>query len=142
MKITLEGAEADCVLILAARYAKGEMAVKTDGNWPALGLTQENHIPVLTALEHYGIIGDVMSHYGGSEFAEFTIRPIATQAARSCQARREKENERKDIVEIVRLTLRKHPVTAWSFLAFVAIGALLAFVNQVLAFLKNIHVID
>jgi hypothetical protein len=53
-----------------------------------------------------------------------------------------KKLERKDIVELVKLTLKKHPVTAWGFIVFVAAGAVLAFVNQVLTFLEKIGVFN
>src|SRR5438874_754556 len=46
--------------------------------------------------------------------------------------------ERKDVVESVKLTLRNHPIAGWLFILFLALGALLAFVNQLLEFLKNV----
>lgn len=137
----LKGIEVECVKRLAERFERGETHLRIFGKWEQLGLTNENFIPVLTMMVSLGVIQEDNKH-AGQPFRSFAITAKSAILARQIEEHAKKQAERKDIVEIVKLTLRKHPVTAWSFLVFLAIGGLLAFVNQVLTFLKNIKAID
>jgi hypothetical protein len=65
-------------------------------------------------------------------FLAFTITMAGIHEAEKA------ENEGTDIVESVKLTLRKHPVAGWFFVAFSAVVALATAVNQIVGALKAI----
>ncbi len=99
---------------------------------------EEHRVAVMAMMEGRGLIGGRMDE-AGYPFAYFTIEPAVLIAAREIE---DKEREKKDMIESLKFTVRRHPATAWSFIIFVAVGAALAFINQVLTFLKNIRAID
>lgn len=140
MTATLQGAELDCILILAKLYAENKMQVVVNGNWESIGLSEANCHPVLTMLAMYRMISEY-SHRT-PKTASFTIEPTVVQAARVHEKNLKAKADGKDIVEIVKLTLRKHPLTAWAFIVFVSFTAILTAINQLIGFLKNIRVID
>lgn len=101
---------------LAEQFEMGK--IHHHGDTDSLGLPRASKFAVLKLFEEQGYIKEPI-HTVGDFYSYFLITSKTSQAVRFME---EKKNERKDIVELVRLTLRKHPVTAW---CFIALGALL-----------------
>lgn len=139
MSISLQGAEIECAKRLAKWFEEGKDWVTKDVD--ALGLTLQNCDQVLATMELAGIISGAI-HSTGGQFDMFRITPRALQAARQIEEQTKKNTEAKDIVESVKLTLRRHPVAGWVFVAFVALGGVLTFANQALTFLKHVGLIQ
>jgi hypothetical protein len=137
MNVTLKDAEIACVKKLAELYAEGKVEWSGNEGWADVGLSDENYSQVLGMMESIGAISAV-SHAMGAPFFFFNIDVKAVQIAREIEHQEAKSQERKDIVELVKLTLRKHPFTAWAFLIGVGLLGLLAAANQVISFLQNI----
>ena len=120
MDATLKGAEIACIKELAKRFEEGR--VNTKFKPEEFGLTAEESHPVLLTMQLVGAI----SEFWVDDGTVVTISANAVQLARQYEAEEAKKKEGKDIVELVKLTLRKHPVTAWAFIIFGVLLALLA----------------
>lgn len=140
MNATLKGAEIDCVKALAKAFEEGKLQWSDDGDLSPLGLTEENFARVMKMMELCGAITEVVHTHDG-DFSFFNISPRAVLLARQIEEQEAKSQERKDIVEIVKLTLKKHPLPAWSFLIFTAITFLAVGVHNIIAVLKDFGVI-
>ena len=137
MELALSDVEIVCLKKLAVLFAQGKEWWTCGAGWESIGLTPENFYPVLTSLERYGYINKV-THTTGSPFSMFKIDASAVQAVRAIAAQEEKRQEGKDIVELVRLTLRKHPVTAWTLILLTALLAVVTGLNQFISLFKNL----
>jgi hypothetical protein len=151
MAIALSEVEVACLKKLAELFEKG--CDSHDGNPEAIGLTADNYYPVLKMLEQHGFIEDAI-HTTGGFYTLFRINASAVQTVRAIEERTRKQEEeeqrqreeeekrrleRKDIVEYVRVTLRKHPVLGWLCVAGIALTALITVLNQLLSLLKNLN---
>lgn len=139
METSLKGSEIVCVKKLAALFEANKSTWRSQ-EWSELGLDGNNYSQVLSLMESIGAITGVI-HTTGGRFFYFTIDVNAVQIARQIERQEEKDNERKDIVELFRLTLRKHPVTAWGTIIGVGLMALIAAANQIITFLRAIGII-
>jgi hypothetical protein len=141
MGVTLKGVEIVCVKALAKCFEENRSVWTSPDGWEEIGLTAENYGPVLDLMEMCGAIENV-THTMGDRFAYFTITPQAVQIAREIEAqdeqRQAKEKEGKDIVEHVKVTLRKHPVMGWLCVVAIALVAVATALNQFLSLFKNL----
>jgi len=116
-----------------------------NNDWESIGLTSETFLPVLGMLKEYGFIENV-THMSSTRFAVFGVSPAAVQAVReieaNIEAKKVKSQEGKDYVESLKLTLKRHPATAWTFIIITAIGFLAVLVHNVMAVLQDFHIID
>lgn len=135
MDPTLVGAERDCVRGLAKLFGEGHTSWSSQWTWDRIGLTEANFVPVLGMMERIGAIRNV-SHTSQQRFSFFVIDATAVQLGRTLDEADKKGSERKDIVELVRLTLRKHPIAAWAFIAFMGLSTLITVGNQLVSLLK------
>ena len=137
MGVTLKGVEIDCVKMLAKCFEEGKPRWSGTDGWEAIGLTEANYYQVLSLMESIGAIGNVQAT-SGSLFHYFTITPQAVQIARQIEDQEKKRLEGKDIVEHVKVTLRKHPITGWAAVVLIALVALVTALNQLVSLFKNL----
>lgn len=124
MEFEFNEAEVKCVKCLAKAFAEGRLhADMQKGDWESVGVTAENYNGVLSIMEEYGLISKPF-HHGPSRFLMFTVEPKAMVLARAIENKELEDAKGKDIVESIKITLKRHPVTAWSFLGFTAFGAI------------------
>jgi len=126
--------EMTCVSKLAECYERNEISITKDDLPQFLGLAPDRVVPVLTMMEELGIISQVINAVG-SRFISFKITSKAVQTAREIQ-----KVTPMDIMEQVRLTLRQKPATAWPILFFLAIGAVVTVLNQLIGLLEKLGV--
>jgi hypothetical protein len=137
MPIVYNEAEIACIQELSQRFENGTTRVGTKGDeyfYDADGLKAE-FLPILTILKEHGIISNV-THTHRGKFAVFTITSEAARVAREIAILRKEEEGNKDIVEQFRKSIRRHPITGWGLIAFLAIGFLLTLANQLVSLLK------
>ena len=101
-------------------------------DWHTIGLTNENHIPVLSLLEHHGLI-EVLVRTFDEEFGAFKISPLAVQVARDMDKQEKKSQEPKDLVDEFRNMARKTKAIAISILAVSVFVVVITGVNQLLS---------
>lgn len=135
--------EIACLKLLGEAFNKG--TTRWDGgNWAEIGLTEENHVSVLRFLNEIGAIEFREEEYVRATvpYSIFSIRAHAAELAREIADKEEESKEGKDIVEIVKLTLKKHPLTAWAFIIFLAITGAATAITQIAGALKALKIID
>jgi hypothetical protein len=112
---------------------KGQMA-PLDEIAERLGVEGPRLNALMHTMEDNGLIAEV-KHTQSHRFFQFTIDGRAVQVARSLAR---KESERPDIVEQIRLSLRRHPWTAWPIRVLLAVVFVATGVNQIVQLLKNL----
>ncbi len=140
MRGQLNETEIECVRRLAKLFESGEPHWQDENDCEQLGLTSSTYPQTIATMEHIGVI-DSVSNLGGKPYTRFRVTPLAVQMVREWAAEEERKKEVKDIVEMVKLTFRRHPFTAWAFIVFVVLGALITAANQLLSLLKSIGII-
>jgi hypothetical protein len=134
----LDDAENECVKSLAAHFEKGQFWRNFEIE-NALNLSPEKRNAVLTTMEEMGIITEV-THTTSERFFLYKITSKAVQFAR---ARSEQEKgQPMDIVEQVKLTIRRKPIGAWVIIIFIVLTALFTLINQFLGVLKTLRIIE
>ena len=134
MEAHITGTQATFVKRIAELYLKGDIYVVSPGErgdlTEELGMTPENRQAVLTAIEAFGIIGDVDYSSDTGGFA-FEITSKAVQAARDIQRQEAGRSEPRSIVAELQSTAKANPVWAWVIVGFVILTAAVTLVNQV-----------
>jgi hypothetical protein len=148
MSITLNDTEAACLKKLAERFESGEATWGVTA-MEEMGLTVQNYKTVLSVLERYGYIKDPKHNLKTGSYGLFTIdasavlavRALAEEEKNKLTEEEKKKQEGKDIVEHVKVTLRKHPQLGWVVLVLMSATALITVANQLVSLLKNLNVI-
>ncbi len=132
--------EQTCIRILAALFEQGEVflsnpqeRLKASG----LELAPAEFEPLMQMMQGYGVITSCR-HTTGKRFAIVTVTPEAVRLVRDFDKQQSEAQKPKDIVTMANDAIRKHPVAGWLVVSILALTALLAFVNQVIQFLKNV----
>lgn len=136
--MTLKGPEIECVKKLAERFESGKLLWRERNNWEAIGLTNENCVPVLTLLEEIGAIKE-MGRSSAGPFMMFSITAKAVIYAREIESNLAKENEPKDFVDEVKSMARKNKWLAIAIITVTVIVAVITGVNQGISLVKNIR---
>lgn len=138
-EVALQGPEIDCIKALAKLFESGQPDWRA-GDLESLGLTNENYHQVLSQIQMFRGIASEETDRG--DFYWFTIKPEVVQLARKIAEEEKKNQEGKDLVESLKLTLRKHPVTAWGLIVFFAIITLATAITQIGGALKVLRIIN
>jgi hypothetical protein len=138
-KPPLNEVEARCIKLLAKLYADGQQVWSRQTALSTIGLTEANYSQVLGLLESIGAIRDVQHNMTeAGRFFSFRTDARAVQIARELEAQEEKENERKDILEQLKVTMKRHPFGG-RVTAILALVLLLATaVNQISGALRTL----
>ena len=145
MEITLKGAEIECAKKLAQCYSEGRQLWSRSSDdkpedWEQIGCTESNYEQVLGQMELVGAISDI-THCLGARWYTFTIDPRAVQIARALESQEEKSKEGKDILESIKLTLKKHPVAGWLIAFGAGIVLLATAITQIHGAMKALGIV-
>jgi hypothetical protein len=140
MTLILSDVEKTCLKKMAELHEKGERLWKRDLGWESIGLTEESFLPVLSGFQGYGFIENVQ-HTLRTRFVMFAISATAVQTARDIAEQEKKLQEGKDIMEHVKVTLRKHPVAGWVIVVFTTVLIVATAITQIAGALKVLGLI-
>ena len=140
MEIEFNEDEVKCIKCLAKAYATGAgRADLQKEDWETVGVTADNYISVISIMEECGFISGAF--HAHRRFLMFAIEPKVLIAARAVEANELEEAKGKDIVESIKVTLRRHPITARLFIAFTGVGAFLIVLHNFMAVLQDFKLI-
>ena len=141
MGLTLNESEVGCLKKLAALYEQGVITwhAHLGGGWESIGVTAENHRPVLGMMQQYGFLERPV-HTSEGYYTLFTISPSAVQAVRELELEKKKLDSR-DIVEHIQASVRRHPFWGYAVLAGLAVTFAVTAANQLVSLLKNLGVL-
>lgn len=131
MDIRLDAVERACVKQLADLFERGETVVFLE----QLDLPAERRTAVLSLMEEFKVIRDVMGDTG-ERFRKFQTTAKASQVAR--EIAEEEKVERADLIEWVRLTVRRNPWTAWPLILLLAVVFVAAAIHQIHGAVKDV----
>jgi hypothetical protein len=137
MEIILKGLELDCVKFFAKSFEEGH--IEFHGYDPSAigiqGLTRENCASIFNLLETCGVFAEARYSLDGDYYLQ--IGPRSLLLARQIEEKEAASKEGKDVVESIKLTLKKHPVTAWCFILFTIITASAVGLHNIMEVLRD-----
>jgi hypothetical protein len=132
--------EKACIRILATLFQEGTgLLPDPSGVLQSKGMKLEpkEYVSLMRMMEGYEVISDP-EHTSAGLFWRFRITSKSVRLAREVSKLDEIAQEPWDIVSQANEAIRKHPFTAWIVILVLSMTVLLAFVNQVIQFLKNV----
>lgn len=133
--------EKACIRKLAELFRKGELVWDGYSNVESEGVTDENRIAIINMLRRYEFIKDsgTSGGFGGARL--YLITADAEQAAREFDEWDKKEKERKDVLENLKYTMKRHPVYGWLFVIIAVIGGTSFIIHNVVSALKDLGIV-
>jgi hypothetical protein len=136
MEARFNEAEVICIKRLAEIFDKGQLLLTIDSeddSDTALNLPPERREAILSTMQDLGIITEVR-HSDTVPFFGFKITSKAAQVARAILE--QEKGAPMDLVEQMRLTLRRKPLVAWPFIILLCILFIATAINQISGALK------
>lgn len=141
MVLRLNAEEVACLRCLAKRFESSLPDWTYNDVHEPLGASPEGFGRLIDTMAELGAITNLQkaSECPGNVFS-FTVAFRAVQLAREIDEEEKKSQEGKDIVELVKNTLRKHPWGGWMCVAGIAIVSLITALNQAVSLGKSLGI--